>query len=94
MTLLLRVRGNSETELGGAGAAGGRSTTRWPGWSPPAAAEGFAVLGPGRRTWKSRLLFGMVNSLVEWYDPDGVVRAGRAPPWPTPAVQQAFDGLR
>ena len=71
VTLLLRVRGNSEVEL----AALGRRREiddRLAALVSAAAAEGSlrSDLPPDL---VSRLLFGMVNSLVEWYRPDGPV---------------------
>jgi AcrR family transcriptional regulator len=73
VTLLLRVRGNSETEL----AALRRRREiddRLAGLVAAAAAEGSlrSDLPPDL---VSRLLFGMVNSLVEWYRPGGPVDA-------------------
>ena len=73
VTLLLRVRGNSEVEL----AALGRRREiddRLAALVSAAAAEGSlrADLPPDL---VSRLLFGMVNSLVEWYRPGGPVDA-------------------
>jgi AcrR family transcriptional regulator len=98
VTLLLRVHGNTEVE-------------RWAleqrrGFDKIVAAlvaqaadEGDlrADLDPAVVT---RLLFGMINSLVEWYRPDGVaVRAARHPRMAPPdlanaVVRLAFDGLR
>jgi AcrR family transcriptional regulator len=71
VTLLLRVRGNSEVEL----AALRRRREiddRLAALVSAAAAEGSlrADLPPDL---VSRLLFGMVNSLVEWYRPGGAV---------------------
>jgi AcrR family transcriptional regulator len=73
VTLLLRVRGNSEVEL----AALRRRREiddRLAALVSAAAAEGSlrADLPPDL---VSRLLFGMVNSLVEWYRPGGPVDA-------------------
>jgi AcrR family transcriptional regulator len=73
VTLLLRVRGNSEVEL----AALGRRREiddRLAALVSAAAAEGSlrVDLPPDL---VSRLLFGMVNSLVEWYRPGGPVDA-------------------
>ena len=73
VTLLLRVRGNSEVEL----AALRRRREiddRLAGLVAAAVAEGSlrADLPPDL---VSRLLFGMVNSLVEWYRPGGPVDA-------------------
>ena len=73
VTLLLRVRGNSEVEL----AALRRRREiddRLAALVSAAAAEGWlrADLPPDL---VCRLLFGMVNSLVEWYRPGGPVDA-------------------
>jgi AcrR family transcriptional regulator len=73
VTLLLRVRGNSEVEL----AALRRRREiddRLAALVSAAAADGSlrADLPPDL---VSRLLFGMVNSLVEWYRPGGAVDA-------------------
>ncbi|MEU8357010.1 TetR/AcrR family transcriptional regulator [Nonomuraea sp. NPDC048882] len=69
VTLLLRVRGNSEIELAAL------ERRRWlddrlAALVADAVAEGALrdSVPPGL---VSRLLFGMVNSLVEWYRPDG-----------------------
>jgi AcrR family transcriptional regulator len=69
VTLLLRVRGNSEIELAAL------ERRRWlddrlAALVADAVAEGALrdTVPPGL---VSRLLFGMVNSLVEWYRPDG-----------------------
>ena len=90
VTLLLRVRGNSETE-------------RWAldrrrefdhvvaGLVAQAAAEGD-VRGDVDPGLVSRLLFGMVNSLVEWYDPQRVAALG-AGALADAVVRQAFEGL-
>ena len=73
VTLLLRVRGNSEPEvealrrrrdLDGRLAALVR-----------AAVDEGALRADLSPELVSRLLFGMVNSLVEWYRPDGTVSA-------------------
>ena len=71
VTLLLRVRGNSEVEL----AALKRRRViddKLAGLVQAAVDEGSlrADIAP---ELISRLLFGMVNSLVEWYRPDGPV---------------------
>jgi AcrR family transcriptional regulator len=91
VTLLLRVRGNSGTE-------------RWAlerrrhfdhlvaALVTEAASEGDvrADLDPGL---VARLLFGMVNSLAEWYDPDAPA-ALDAHGLADSLVRLAFDGLR
>ena len=96
VTLLLRVRGNTEVE-------------RWAleqrrafdkivaALVTQAADEGDvrADLDPAVVT---RLLFGMINSLVEWYRPDGAGGARHALMEPVDLagsiVRFAFDGLR
>jgi len=88
VTLLLRVRGNSEVEL----AALGRRREiddRLAALVSAAAAEGSlrADLPPDL---VSRLLFGMVNSLVEWYRPGGPVDAGMLA---DALATLAFEGL-
>jgi AcrR family transcriptional regulator len=89
VTLLLRVRGNSEVEL----AALRRRREiddRLAALVSAAVAEGSlrADLPPDL---VSRLLFGMVNSLVEWYRPGGPVDAGVLADTITTL---AFDGLK
>ncbi|MEV0662803.1 TetR/AcrR family transcriptional regulator [Actinomadura luteofluorescens] len=88
VTLLLRVRGNSEVELAAL------QRRRWidarlAELVRAAAAEG-AVRGDVPPELVSRLLFGMVNSLVEWYRPGGEVSAEAL----SDAITAiAFDGL-
>ncbi len=88
VTLLLRVRGNSEVEL----AALRRRREiddRLAALVSAAAAEGSlrADLPPDL---VSRLLFGMVNSLVEWYRPGGPVDAATLA---DALATLAFEGL-
>jgi len=73
VTLLLRVRGNSEVEVA-ALRRRRQIDDRLAALVSAAAAEGSlrADLPPDL---VSRLLFGMVNSLVEWYRPGGPVDA-------------------
>ena len=88
VTLLLRVRGNSDVEL----AAQRRRRAldaRLAGLVREAMAEG-SLRDDVDPDVVSRLLFGMVNSLVEWYRPDGpadVELLSRA------ITTMAFDGL-
>jgi AcrR family transcriptional regulator len=88
VTLLLRVRGNSEVELAAL------QRRRWidarlAELVRAAAAEG-ALRGDVPPELVSRLLFGMVNSLVEWYRPGGEVSASAL----SDAITAiAFDGL-
>jgi AcrR family transcriptional regulator len=89
VTLLLRVRGNSEVEL----AALKRRRViddKLAGLVQAAVDEGSlrADISP---ELISRLLFGMVNSLVEWYRPDGPIAVEEIS---TAIVDLAFDGLR
>ncbi|MEV0388885.1 TetR/AcrR family transcriptional regulator [Nonomuraea sp. NPDC050643] len=88
VTLLLRVRGNSGVELAAL------ERRRWlddrlAALVADAVAEG-ALRDDVPPTLVSRLLFGMVNSLVEWYRPDGVYD----PATVAGAITAiAFDGL-
>lgn len=89
VTLLLRVRGNTDIE---------RDALRRradidhavTGLVAEAQAEGSlrADLDPGTT---SRLLFGMINSIVEWYRPGGALDAGALA---DATVSVALDGLR
>jgi AcrR family transcriptional regulator len=88
VTLLLRVRGNSAVEL----AALQRRReidTRLAGLVRQAAREG-ALRADVSPDLVSRLLFGMVNSLVEWYRPGGPVDAAELS---RTVTAMAFDGL-
>jgi AcrR family transcriptional regulator len=88
VTLLLRVRGNSDVEL----AAQRRRReldARLADLVRAAVAEG-SLRDDVDPDVVSRLLFGMVNSLVEWYRPDGSVDAGVLADAVTTI---AFDGL-
>lgn len=88
VTLLLRVRGNSEVEL----AALERRRLlddKLASLVEAAAAEG-AVRADVPPHLISRLLFGMVNSVVEWYRPDGPVSADELA---ASITALAFEGL-
>jgi AcrR family transcriptional regulator len=88
VTLLLRVHGNSDIELD-ALRRRRRIDAQFADLVREAIAEG--ALRPGLDPdLVSRLLFGMVNSLVEWYRPDGDVGAGHLADAITTV---AFDGL-
>jgi AcrR family transcriptional regulator len=88
VTLLLRVRGNSEVE---------RQALERRRWldaqlaqlARAAAAEG-AIRDDLTPELVSRLIFGMVNSLVEWFRPDGEVSVATVADAITAIV---FDGL-
>ncbi|WP_127479102.1 TetR/AcrR family transcriptional regulator [Nocardioides pantholopis] len=89
VTLLLRVRGNSPVEL----AAVERRRAideQLAGLVAAAAAEG-SLRDDIAPDLISRLLFGMVNSLVEWYRPGGPVDAAVLA---DSITALAFDGLR
>jgi hypothetical protein len=89
VTLLLRVRGNSEVER--------RALTRRRAFDQRIAAlvrhaqrEG-SVRADIEASVAARLLFGMVNSLVEWYRPGGAEEPTRLA---DDVVATALDGLR
>ena len=88
VTLLLRVHGNSPTELA-ALERRRRIDAQLAALVRAAAAEG-ALRSDLDPELVSRLLFGMVNSLVEWYRADGPVHVDRVADAVT-AV--AFEGL-
>ena len=88
VTLLLRVRGNSEPELE-ALRRRRELDSRLATLVQGAVDEG-ALRSDLSPDLVSRLLFGMVNSLVEWYRPDGTVSADDL----SHAIATlAFDGL-
>lgn len=89
VTLLLRVRGNSPVEQ----AALERRRVfdhRVTDLVAAAQAEG-GVRDDVDAAVAARLLFGMINSVVEWYRPGGVVDGGRLG---ADIVRIALDGLR
>jgi AcrR family transcriptional regulator len=88
VTLLLRVRGNSDVEVE---ALRRRRwiDTRLAELVRAAAAEG-AIRDDLPPDLVSRLIFGMVNSLVEWYRPDGALTAADVA---SAITAIAFDGL-
>lgn len=88
VTLLLRVRGNSELEQD-ALLRRRRVDTQLAKLVKAAADEG-ALRTDIDPALVSRLLFGMVNSLVEWYRPDGQVDAEDIA---TAITALAFEGL-
>lgn len=88
VTLLLRVRGNSDVEL--AALARRRALDEKLASLVAAAAAEGAVRDDVTPDLISRLLFGMVNSLVEWYRPDGPVSADDLA---ASITAIAFDGL-
>jgi AcrR family transcriptional regulator len=98
VTLLLRVHGNTETERWALDRR--RRFDRFVTRLVTEAAEQGDVRTDVDAGVVTRLLFGMINSLVEWYDPTaGPGRTRAAPPVPPEAladavVRLAFDGLR
>jgi AcrR family transcriptional regulator len=89
VTLLLRVRGNSEIEL--AALARRRVIDDKLARLVRAAVDEGALRDDFPPELTSRLLFGMVNSLVEWYRPDGPVPIEDIS---AAIVDLAFEGLR
>ena len=88
VTLLLRVHGNSEVEL--AALRRRRALDDKLAGLVQAAADEGALRDDIPPDLISRLLFGMVNSLVEWYRPDGPVEVSDLA---ESIVDLAFDGL-
>jgi AcrR family transcriptional regulator len=89
VTLLLRVRGNTETEQWALQRRREFDRTV-AALVRQAAAEGDLRDGVEPRQ-ATRLLFGMINSAVEWYEP---ARAGSADDLGEAVWQLAFEGLR
>ena len=88
VTLLLRVRGNSEVEL--AALKRRRSLSDKLAILVQAAVDEGALREDINPDVISRVLFGTVNSLVEWYHPDGPVSAEQLA---HAVANMAFDGL-
>ena len=88
VTLLLRVRGNSAIEL--AALERRRVIDDTLAGLVQAAVDEGSLRADIPPELISRLLFGMVNSLVEWYRPDGPLPAEDLA---TAIVDLAFDGL-
>lgn len=88
VTLLLRVRGNSEVELSALQRR--RVIDEQLATLVRAAVEEGALRDDIDPAVIPRLLFGMVNSLVEWYRPGGSVDAGELS---RAVTSLAFDGL-
>ena len=88
VTLLLRVHGNSDTEL--AALKRRRSMDRSLADLVKAAVDEGSLRSDLDPALVSRLLFGMVNSLVEWYRPDGQMSTNQLT---STLTALAFDGL-
>jgi AcrR family transcriptional regulator len=89
VTLLLRVRGNSEVER--AALQRRRAFDRFVTDLVRAAEEEGDLRPDVDPAVTSRLLFGTVNSLVEWYRPGGELTADRLA---EAVLTTAFEGLR
>ena len=89
VTLLLRVRGNSEVEL--AALSRRRELDDRLAELVRTAVDDGHLRGDVPPELISRLLFGMVNSLVEWYRPDGPVSVEELA---DALTGMAFEGLR
>jgi AcrR family transcriptional regulator len=91
VTLLLRVRGNTRTERWAMERR--REFDQWVTELLRAAAEEGDLRSDVDLRLATRLLFGMINSVVEWYRPQagGALEADRIA---DAVVRLAFDGLR
>lgn len=89
VTLLLRLRGNTEVER--AALARRRAFDRRVSELVAAARDDGAFRDDVDVRMAERLIFGMINSIVEWYRPDGRVRPDRLA---DTVVAVALDGLR
>lgn len=89
VTLLLRLRGNSEVEL--AAMRRRRDFTRQLGGLIARAQEDGDVRTDISGVSAPRLVLGMLNSVVDWYSPDGI---GTPEALADTIVKIAMDGLR
>ncbi|MEV0583558.1 TetR/AcrR family transcriptional regulator [Nonomuraea sp. NPDC050310] len=89
VTLLLRVHGNSPTELGALERR--REFDRFVSALVKEAAADGDVRPDVDPALVTRLLFGMVNSIAEWYQP---ARGGSPDALAEAVLKIAFDGLR
>lgn len=87
--LLLRVRGNSEVEL--AALQRRRAFDQRVAMIVAAAQEEGMLRKEIDASVATRLIFGMINSLVEWYRPDGPVDAAELA---DDVLLATFDGLQ
>ena len=92
VTLLLRVRGNTEVER--AALDKRRAFDRFAAELVAQAVLDGDIRPDADAMVTARLLFGLVNSIVEWYRPDR--DGGQPAPWPLAdaVCAMAFDGLR
>jgi AcrR family transcriptional regulator len=89
VTLLLRVRGNTEVER--AALERRRVFDRFVADLVSEAGQDGDIRPDADPTVTARLLFGLVNSIVEWYRP---ARRAAARPLADTVCAMAFDGLR
>jgi hypothetical protein len=89
VTLLLRVRGNTEVER--AALEQRRVFDRFVADLISEAERDGDIRPDADPTVTARLLFGLVNSIVEWYRP---ARRAAARPLADTVCAMAFDGLR
>ena len=87
MTLLLRVRGNTDVER--AALDQRRAFDRFVAELVAEAVRDGDIRSDADATLTARLLFGLVNSIVEWYRPDRGAAA-----LADQVCAMAFDGLR
>ncbi|WP_318202395.1 TetR/AcrR family transcriptional regulator [Streptomyces sp. SCL15-4] len=90
VTLLLRVRGNTETERWALERR--RDFDHRVAGLMKAAADDGDIRGDVEVRLATRLVFGMINSIVEWYRPD--VRGASDRDVADAVVQLVFSGLR
>jgi hypothetical protein len=89
VTLLLRVRGNTDAEQWALQRR--REFDRQVSAIVRRAVEEGDLRDDVDPRLTTRLLFGMINSVVEWYEPS---RTGSAPDLADAVMRLAFDGLR
>ena len=89
VTLLLRVRGNTAVER--AALDKRRAFDRFVAELVAEAVQDGDIRSDADAMITARLLFGLVNSIVEWYRPD---RRANAAPLADAVCALAFDGLR
>ena len=92
VTLLLRIRGNTETERWALDQR--REFDRFMTQLVAEAAAEGEVRTDVDPALTTRLVFGMVNSLVEWYAPDHRAQAASATALADAVLKIAFTGLR
>jgi len=92
VTLLLRVRGNTDVER--AALDRRRGFDRFVAELVAEAVRDGDIRPDTDAMITARLLFGLVNSIVEWYRPDRGFRRAGAAPLADQVCAMAFDGLR